>query len=79
MLIETFSVLAGTIRGSRFVEPIKASVEEWERKLIQFSRALDEWMTCQRNWVYLEQIFNTPDIQRLVFILSVLLNIQKFH
>ncbi|XP_075255484.1 dynein axonemal heavy chain 6-like isoform X3 [Convolutriloba macropyga] len=62
--LEECQVTIGTIRGSRFVEPIKASVEEWERKLIQFSRALDEWMTCQRNWVYLEQIFNTPDIQR---------------
>ncbi|XP_063728306.1 dynein axonemal heavy chain 6-like isoform X2 [Symsagittifera roscoffensis] len=62
--LEECQVTIGTIRGSRFVEPIKNSVEEWERKLIQFARALDEWMTCQRNWVYLEQIFNTPDIQR---------------
>ena len=39
-------------------------VEEWERKLYVFGRTLDEWMNCQRNWLYLEQIFTAPDIQR---------------
>lgn len=24
----------------------------------------EEWLNCQRNWLYLESIFNAPDIQR---------------
>ncbi|XP_023930267.1 dynein heavy chain 6, axonemal [Lingula anatina] len=62
--LEESQVTIGTIRGSRYVTPIKSQVEEWERKLTVFARTLDEWMTCQRNWLYLEQIFSTPDIQR---------------
>ncbi|ESO83512.1 hypothetical protein LOTGIDRAFT_133247 [Lottia gigantea] len=62
--LEESQVTVGTIRGSRYVGPIKVQVEEWERKLQVFSRTLDEWLNCQRNWLYLEQIFSTPDIQR---------------
>nr|KAI8735296.1 dynein heavy chain 6; axonemal-like [Biomphalaria glabrata] len=62
--LEESQVTVGTIRGSRYIGPIKAEVEEWERKLQVFSRTLDEWLTCQRNWLYLEQIFSTQDIQR---------------
>ncbi|RUS88169.1 hypothetical protein EGW08_004066, partial [Elysia chlorotica] len=62
--LEESQVTVGTIRGSRYVTPIKMLVEEWERKLQVFSRTLDEWLNCQRNWLYLEQIFSTPDIQR---------------
>ncbi|XP_038073413.1 dynein heavy chain 6, axonemal-like isoform X3 [Patiria miniata] len=62
--LEESQVTIATIRGSRFVAPIKALVEEWDRKLNVFSRTLDEWMNCQRNWLYLEQIFLAPDIQR---------------
>ncbi|XP_071789676.1 dynein axonemal heavy chain 6-like isoform X2 [Asterias amurensis] len=62
--LEESQVTIATIRGSRFVTPIKALVEEWDRKLNVFSRTLDEWMACQRNWLYLEQIFLAPDIQR---------------
>ena len=62
--LEESQVTIATIRGSRYVGPIKPQVEEWERKLNIFAKTLEEWMNCQRNWLYLEQIFSTPDISR---------------
>lgn len=50
--------------GTRFVQEIRPSVEEWEKKLVLISDIIDEWLTCQRNWMYLENIFNAPDIQK---------------
>jgi len=49
--------------GSRYVNEIKAEVEEWERKLGYVSDTIDEWLTFQRQWMYLENIFNAEDIQ----------------
>ncbi len=53
-----------TIKSSRYVGPIKSSVEDWDRRLTLFSRTLDEWILCQKRWLYLKQIFSTQDIQR---------------
>eukprot|EP01135_Chromosphaera_perkinsii_P012097 Nk52_evm35s2579 gene=Nk52_evmTU35s2579 len=62
--LEDSQVTISTIRGSRFQGPIKPQVDEWYRLLQLFSETLDEWIQCQRNWMYLETIFSAPDIQR---------------
>ncbi|KAA3677119.1 dynein heavy chain, axonemal, partial [Paragonimus westermani] len=53
-----------TIASSRHVGPIKGRVDEWCALLDLFGKTLDEWITCQRSWLYLESIFSAPDIQR---------------
>lgn len=53
-----------TMLGTRFVSEIRPQVEEWERKLVLISDIIDEWLSCQRQWMYLENIFNAEDIQR---------------
>ncbi|XP_028903273.1 dynein heavy chain 14, axonemal isoform X3 [Ornithorhynchus anatinus] len=62
--LEESQVLILSIKGSSHLGPIKNLVDEWDQRLMLFSRTLDEWMTCQRNWLYLEPIFLTPEIQR---------------
>jgi len=57
-------VTVNTILGSRYVKPIREKVDEWQVKLILFQDSLEEWLTCQKNWMYLESIFSAPDIQR---------------
>uniref|UniRef100_A0A7S2SR52 AAA+ ATPase domain-containing protein n=1 Tax=Mucochytrium quahogii TaxID=96639 RepID=A0A7S2SR52_9STRA len=57
-------VTISTIMGSRYVTGIKDVVEAWRQKLVVFQETLDEWLVCQRGWMYLETIFSAPDIQR---------------
>ncbi|CAH2255707.1 dynein heavy chain 14, axonemal [Pelobates cultripes] len=62
--LEECQVIISTLKGSRYAGPIKNTVAEWDRKLNLFIHTMEEWMTCQKNWLYLEQIFLASDIQR---------------
>ncbi|XP_071788570.1 dynein axonemal heavy chain 6-like isoform X3 [Asterias amurensis] len=64
VLLDDSQVNMSTIASSRHVGPIKPRVDEWVRNLGLFSETLEEWLNCQRNWLYLESIFSAPDIQR---------------
>ncbi|KAJ1441552.1 dynein heavy chain, N-terminal region 2-domain-containing protein, partial [Ochromonadaceae sp. CCMP2298] len=57
-------VTINTVLGSRYVSGIRSFVDTWRSKLMHFQETLDEWLTCQRNWMYLETIFGSPDIIR---------------
>ena len=57
-------VAMATIMSSRYVGPIKERVDEWSKNLNLMNDCLEEWLNCQRNWLYLESIFSAPDIQR---------------
>jgi uncharacterized NAD(P)/FAD-binding protein YdhS len=52
-----------TIKSSRYIGPIRQLVDEWDKRLTLLAKTIDEWIACQRRWLYLEQIFSTPDIQ----------------
>uniref|UniRef100_A0A803T305 AAA+ ATPase domain-containing protein n=1 Tax=Anolis carolinensis TaxID=28377 RepID=A0A803T305_ANOCA len=64
VILDDSSINVATIASSRYVGPLKARVDEWQKQLSLFSQTLEEWLTCQRNWLYLESIFSAPDIQR---------------
>ncbi|XP_030643583.1 dynein heavy chain 6, axonemal [Chanos chanos] len=64
VLLDDSIINVATVASSRYVGPIKARVEELQRRLGLFNQTLDEWLTFQRNWLYLESIFSAPDIQR---------------
>ena len=63
-LLDDSNINVATIASSRHVGPIKNKVEDWQKQLDLFGKTLDEWLDCQRNWLYLESIFSAPDIQR---------------
>ncbi|XP_073398257.1 dynein axonemal heavy chain 6 [Dendrobates tinctorius] len=64
VLLDDSTINISTIASSRYVGPIKPRVDEWQKNLALFNQTLDEWLTCQRNWLYLESIFSAPDISR---------------
>ncbi|KAM6471116.1 dynein axonemal heavy chain 6 [Liasis olivaceus] len=64
VILDDSTINVATIASSRYVGPLKPRVDEWQKQLSLFSQTLEEWLTCQRNWLYLESIFSAPDIQR---------------
>ena len=62
--LEDSQMTLQSMMASRFVVGIRDTVEVWDKKLSLLSDTLDEWMTCQRNWMYLESIFGQGDIQK---------------
>lgn len=50
--------------GSKHVVKIRDKVEAWEVKLALVQNILEEWLECQRQWIYLENIFSSDDIKR---------------
>lgn len=55
-------VTINTVLGSRYVGGIREYVNSWRSKLLHLQMTLDEWLVCQKNWMYLETIFSSADI-----------------
>ncbi|KAF1335992.1 Dynein heavy chain, partial [Globisporangium splendens] len=64
MLLEDNQVTLQTMMGSRFIMGVKDEVDRWNKKFSLLSDSLDEWITSQRSWTYLETIFCAEDIQK---------------
>ncbi len=63
-LLEDNQVTLQTMLGSRFIKNIQEEVETWAKQLAVLSETLDEWLVCQKTWMYLENIFGAEDIQK---------------
>lgn len=53
-----------TMLAVRYVAGIRTKVEEWEAKLALVQNILEEWLSLQQQWIYLENIFGAEDIQK---------------
>ena len=65
-LIDDHLLKTQTILGSLDVRHIEDVVRSWEKKLQRMRTVIEDWLRCQSMWVYLEQIFNSSDIQKLL-------------
>jgi dynein heavy chain len=49
---------------SPFKKPFEAEIEAWNASLLYVSECIDEWIKCQGQWMYLQPIFDSPDIMK---------------
>uniref|UniRef100_A0A1Y1N5M7 Dynein heavy chain 1, axonemal n=2 Tax=Photinus pyralis TaxID=7054 RepID=A0A1Y1N5M7_PHOPY len=61
-LLDDHIVMTQQLSFSPFKGPFEERIDNWEEKLKTCSECLEEWMEVQRQWMYLEPIFASPDI-----------------
>lgn len=63
-ILEDDQMTVGNCMGSRYVIDIVDFVADWEKKLSTIGFVIDEWLTFQKSWMYLENIFTAEDMQK---------------
>ncbi|XP_068615161.1 dynein axonemal heavy chain 2-like [Brachionichthys hirsutus] len=61
--LEDNQVMLSTMKASRFVKAFEQEVDCWERKLSLVLEVVEMILTAQRQWIYLENIFQGKDIR----------------
>ena len=63
-LLDDQIVLTQQFSFSPYKGPFEERIADWERKLRLVQEVTTEWLGCQRNWMYLQPIFDSEDINR---------------
>jgi dynein heavy chain len=63
-LLEDHIVMTQSISFSPYKKPFSERITLWESKLHVMQDVLEEWTACQRQWLYLEPVFSSSDINK---------------
>ena len=63
-LLDEQVTLTQAMTFSAFKGPFAERIDSWNEALQNTSEVIDEWLKVQRNWMYLQPIFESPDINK---------------
>ncbi|CAE7245777.1 Dnah1, partial [Symbiodinium pilosum] len=64
VLLDEHIVTTQAMMFSTFKGPFEEDIDEWNARLMRVSETLEEWLKCQKAWMYLQPIFDSDDIMR---------------
>jgi dynein heavy chain, axonemal len=63
-LLDEHITMTQAMAFSAFKGPFEERIDKWNHTLQVVSEVVDEWTQLQRNWLYLQPIFDSPDINK---------------
>ncbi|XP_060766195.1 dynein axonemal heavy chain 1 [Neoarius graeffei] len=63
-LLDDHIVMTQSMSFSPYKKVFEDRINTWESKLRMTRDVLEEWLMCQRSWLYLEPIFSSDDINQ---------------
>ena len=63
-LLDEHITMTQAMAFSAFKGPFEARIDAWNASLQTVSEVIDEWIMLQRNWLYLQPIFDSADINK---------------
>ena len=63
-MLDEHIVTTQAMQFSPFRGPFEEDITNWNTKLLLVSDTLEEWVKCQSQWMYLQPIFDSPDIMK---------------
>jgi len=63
-LLDEHITMTQAMTFSAFKGPFEERIDNWNETLQMVSEVVDEWLAVQRNWLYLQPIFDSADINK---------------